>query len=167
MFARLRSSLLESISNTLFRDGAEHRELCSLRSWRAVRGVRWGGRRCLVASDDRFCCWQRISPFAAKGADAGACNMHEAVGQWREEVNTCGAFGIQMLGEGGNASAGCGALSRPPEAVGGVSWWLVDCAKRRQWCWAPAELMSKSTRLHVRARRSINTDIKQLPWANR
>lgn len=29
----------------------------------------------------------------------------------------------------GRVSAGCGALSRPPEAMGGVSWWPADCAK--------------------------------------
>ena len=73
-----------------------------------------------------FCCRLRMSPPRSKGADAGACNMHEAVGQLRSRWTRAVHFEYKCSGR---VSAGCGALSRPPRAIGGVSWWPADCTK--------------------------------------
>lgn len=54
--------------------------------------------------------------------DAGACNMHEATGQWRRKWIH---FEYKCLGR---VSAEWSALSWPPKAI--VSWWPADSAKR-------------------------------------
>ena len=80
------------------------------------------GRFCLF-----FCWWQLASLRRAKGWNG---HMQYAWRWWTipEDVNTCVACILSRNAKGG-VLAGCGALSRPPPATGGVCRWPADWAK--------------------------------------
>lgn len=65
-------------------------------------------------------------PPPRQRADAGACKMHEAIEAWKRKWTRAARFEYKCLAR---VLAACGALSRPPKAVGEVSWWPADCAK--------------------------------------
>lgn len=92
MFASRCRTALESISGALLCDGRSIRS-CVHFGLMYCTGMLLSGRLSWP-----FCCWQKISPFAAKGwrrcmQYAWSCRTME------KEVNTRSAFWIQMLGE--------------------------------------------------------------------
>lgn len=106
-------SVLESISGVL---------LCDRRSIRDCihSGLLYSYRRVafLDASDGPFVVGGGMHPFAAKGLMPAHAICMKLLDKQRGKLTHVAHFEYKCSG---NVSAGWGALSRPPQAIGGVS----------------------------------------------
>lgn len=129
-------SVLESISGVLLFDQRSIRDFIHSGLMYSYRDVAF-----LDASDGPFVVGGGMHPFAAKGLTPAHAICMKLSDKRRGKWTHVAHFEYKCSGR---VSAGWGALSRPPQAIGGVSWWPADCSK---WAytrlWAPAALIER------------------------
>ena len=134
----LSGSVLESISRVLLCDWCSIRNCIHSGLMYSYRDVAF-----LDVSDGPFVVGGvgGCTPFAAKGLTPAHAICMKLSDKRRGKWTHVAHFEYRCSGR---VSAGWGALSRPPKAIGGVSWWPADCLK---WAsirlWAPAALIER------------------------